>query len=281
MLLTEQHLNRYRSEGFLFFPEIFPFDELEALRIELPAIFAEDTPRRVLEEGGRVVRSVYGPHLTSTAFRKLAEDSRLVAPAAKILDSDVYIHQFKINAKAAFGGDRWEWHQDYVFWHKEDGMPSARVTNVAVFLDEVNEFNGPLLLIPGSHQEEIIDVDGRTEVPAAYRGGPAWITNLTAQLKYALPPEVVKRLVTQYGIVAPKGSAGSVLIFHGNLVHSSVQNISPFERTLLCITYNSVHNTLLVREEMRPQFLASRDYTPIKLEAAEHPDLHQHEEGHV
>jgi ectoine hydroxylase len=273
MILTEQLLSKYAKEGFLFFPEYLSTAEIELLRAELPAVFAEDTPRRVLEEGGRVVRSVYASHLTNGVFRKLSEDPRLVGPAVKILGSEVYIHQFKINAKAAFGGDKWEWHQDYVFWRKEDGMPTARVASVAVFLDQVNEFNGPLLLIPGSHQEDVIDVDGRAEIPNAYFDSPAWITNLTAQLKYALPREAVTRLVNQYGIVAPKGPAGSVLIFHGNLVHGSVQNISPFERTIVCITYNSVHNTLPVREKMRPEFLANRDYTPIKLRAGEHPAL--------
>jgi ectoine hydroxylase len=61
-----------------------------------------------------------------------------------------------------------------------------------------------------------------------------------------------------------------VLIFHGNLVHSSVQNISPFERTLVCITYNSIFNKLPEREKMRPYFLANRNYTPIRLEAGAH-----------
>lgn len=273
MMLTEQLLSQYKRDGFLFFPEYLSTAEIEVLRAELPAIFAEDTPRRVLEESRQVVRSVYASHLTNGVFQKLAEDPRLVRAAVQLLGSEVYIHQFKINAKAAFGGDKWEWHQDYVFWRKEDGMPTARVTNVVVFLDQVNEFNGPLLLIPGSQQEDVIDVAGRAEVPAAYFDSPAWITNLTAQLKYALPREAVTRLVNHYGIVAPKGPAGSVLIFHGNLVHSSVQNISPFERTLVCITYNSVYNTLPARENARPQFLASRDYTPIKLEAHEHTAL--------
>jgi ectoine hydroxylase-related dioxygenase (phytanoyl-CoA dioxygenase family) len=277
--LTDQHLSRYEREGFLFFPEFLSTSEVETLQAELPSIFAEDTPRRVLEEGGQVVRSVYGSHMTNDAFRKLSEDPRLVGPAVKLLGSEVYIHQFKINAKAIFGGDKWEWHQDYVFWRKEDGMPTARVANVALFLNQVNEFNGPLLLIPGSHQEDVIDVNGRAEIPDAYLDSPAWITNLTAQLKYALPRETVTKLVNQYGIVAPKGPAGSLLIFHGNLVHGSVQNISPFERTIVCITYNSIHNTLPVSEKMRPQFLANRDYTPIKLEAAaSHPALSQMKE---
>lgn len=278
MILTEQLLERYQREGFLFFPEYLPPTEIDAMRAELPAIFAEDTPRRVLEEGGKVVRSVYGSHMGNPIFRQLARDPRLVGPAVRLLDSEVYIHQFKINAKAAFGGDKWEWHQDYVFWRKEDGMPTARVVNVTIFLDQVNEFNGPLLLIPGSHQEDVIDVDGRPEIPVAYHNSPAWITNLTAQLKYALPREAVTRLVTQYGIVAPKGPAGSVLIFHGNLVHGSVQNISPFERTIVCVTYNSIHNTLPVREKMRPEFLANRDYTAIKLQDCVPTVLHQEKE---
>ena len=265
MTLTEQHLRRYEEEGFLFFPEHLSAADIEPLREQLPAAFAEDSPRCVLEEGGRVVRSVYASHTTNETFRRLSEDPRLVAKAMKLLGGEVYIHQFKINAKAAFGGDRWEWHQDYVFWREEDGMPTARVTNVAVFLDEVNEFNGPLLLIPGSHREEVIEVEGRSEIPAAYADSPTWITNLTADLKYSLPREIVARLVKRHGIVAPKGPAGSVLIFHPNLVHGSVQNISPFERTIVCVTYNSIFNTPPALEKMRPAFLSSRDFTPIRL----------------
>ncbi len=29
--------------------------------------------------------------------------------------------------------------------------------NVAIFLDEVNEFNGPLLFIPGSHRKAVVE----------------------------------------------------------------------------------------------------------------------------
>jgi ectoine hydroxylase len=44
--------------------------------------------------------------------------------------------------KHAFGGESWAWHQDYVVWKAADNLPQPRVVNVAVFLDEVNEFNG-------------------------------------------------------------------------------------------------------------------------------------------
>ena len=67
------------------------------------------------------------------------------------------MHQFKINGKMAFEGDVWQWHQDYGTWKNDDLMPTERAMNVAIFLDDVNEFNGPLMFIPGSHKKGVID----------------------------------------------------------------------------------------------------------------------------
>ena len=58
------------------------------------------------------------------------------------------MHQFKINAKAAFDGEVWQWHQDYGTWARDDGMPEPRAMNISVFLDEVMPINGPLMLVP-------------------------------------------------------------------------------------------------------------------------------------
>ena len=82
---------------------------------------------------------------------------RLVGPLKQYFGEDVYVHQFKLNAKAAFEGDVWQWHQDYGTWARDDGMPQARAMNIAVFLDEVMPINGPLLLIPGSHKQGVFE----------------------------------------------------------------------------------------------------------------------------
>ena len=52
------------------------------------------------------------------------------------------MHQYKINAKGAFDGDVWQWHQDFGVWHRDDGMPEPRAMNIAVFLDDVSGANG-------------------------------------------------------------------------------------------------------------------------------------------
>ena len=62
-------------------------------------------------------------------------------------------------------------------------MPTPRVVNAVLFLDEVNEFNGPLIFIPGSHKEGTIDVAAQDTRSSRYQQSPAWISNLTASLK--------------------------------------------------------------------------------------------------
>jgi ectoine hydroxylase-related dioxygenase (phytanoyl-CoA dioxygenase family) len=263
MLLTAEQVQGYTDQGFLFLPERFTTQEIDIIRAELPTVFAEDSARRVLEKNSKLVRSVYGSHSTNQIMDILSRHPGLVEPARQVLGSDVYIHQFKINAKAAFEGDVWQWHQDYIFWLKEDGMPSNRVVNAMVFLDDVNEFNGPLLIIPSSHTHGVIDVSARRTAGASYNDSPSWISNLTADLKYSLDRDTLVDLVNRNGIVAPKGRRGSVLFFNGNVVHGSAPNMSPFDRTILIVTYNSIENTLLPVENPRPEFLANRDYRPI------------------
>jgi hypothetical protein len=268
MQMMKEQIDAYQNEGLAFLPNCFSQDEVDAMKAELPALFAEDTPRRVIEKEGGKVRSVYGSHMTNEVFRRLVHHPRLVEPAKQILDSEVYVYQFKINAKAAFGGDMWDWHQDYVFWRKEDGMLQARVLNVAIFLDDVTEFNGPMFFIPGSHKNGVIDVPARDHISgngggAAYRNSPAWISNLTASIKYSIDKDMVARMVDERGIVAPKGERGSVIFFHGNLIHASPSNISPHDRRVIFVTYNSLENIPPEVEKPRPTFLSSRDFERV------------------
>jgi ectoine hydroxylase len=62
--------------------------------------------------------------------------------------------------------------------------------------------------------------------------------------------------------VAPKGRAGSVLMFHGNLVHGSPSNLSPWDRTIVYISACHVDNH--IRRFKRPEWIAHRDFTPIR-----------------
>ncbi|MFL5539329.1 MAG: phytanoyl-CoA dioxygenase family protein [Longimicrobiaceae bacterium] len=260
MYISNEQIQEYRRDGYLLLPALFSPEEVQAMKDELPAVFAEESPARVMEQESGVVRSVYASHRTHESFARLVRDPRLLVPAQRLLEDEVYVHQFKINAKLAFQGEVWEWHQDYIFWRNEDGMPTANVVTVALFLDEVNEFNGPLLFVPGSQRGGVIEPRARRD---AGEGEESWKADVSAALSYTVQQDTLAELVSESGIVAPKGPAGSVLFFDGNVVHGSAPNMSPFDRMLALVTYNAVSNAPAPREKPRPEFLCSRDFTPV------------------
>jgi ectoine hydroxylase len=69
--------------------------------------------------------------------------------------------------------------------------------------------------------------------------------------------------VEEGGIVAPKGPPGSILLFHGNLVHASGSNLTPWPRWILYLSLNRCDNA--IRRFKRPTWIANRDFTPIEM----------------
>jgi len=143
-------------------------------------------------------------------------------------------------------------------------MPTSRAINAVVFLDEVTEFNGPLFLCPGSHKNgefrHLVHSQASTSDPFQ------WEANVSANLKYSLDHGTIEKIVVEHGLVAPKGPSGSTLFFHPCMVHGSAPNISPFDRTLAIITYNSVENVCEPVENPRPDFLVTRNSVPLEIE---------------
>ncbi|MEA5581597.1 phytanoyl-CoA dioxygenase family protein [Nodularia harveyana UHCC-0300] len=264
MYLPEQQKKTYEEKGFVLLDSLLCADQIEAITAKLSNNNWEDTPGTVWEEDNKTLRAIHEDPTQVGVLEKVSKHPKLVEPAMQILGSQVYIHQLKVNFKAAFSGDVWPWHQDFIYWHEEDGMPAPRAINAAIFLDEVTEFNGPLYLIPGSHKEGTISSLNQTKEDSDSVENNDWISSFKSNLKYTNPEEAVARLVEENGIEAPKGQAGSVLLFHPNCVHSSSNNISPFPRTMALITYNSVQNIPVAVENPRPDFLVGRDYRGIK-----------------
>ena len=157
MQLDSEQRSRLDREGYLFFPSLFTPDEIGVLLDEVPRLYSQRRQENVREKDSDAVRTNFAAHMYSAPFARLARHPRMVEPAMQVFGEPVYMHQFKINGKMAFDGDVWQWHQDFGTWKNDDDMPEPRAMNVAIFLDEVNEFNGPLMFIPGSHKLGVID----------------------------------------------------------------------------------------------------------------------------
>ena len=248
MKLTQDQLSHFDTEGWLLLKNRFSQAEMDVLKNELPKIFAMRREEVWREKDGEAVRTAFAAHTYNEAFNRLGRHPRLIEPVMQLLDGPVYMHQYKINGKAAFNGDVWQWHQDYGTWARDDQMPQPRAMNIAVFLDEVTEFNGPLYLIPRSHKQGVIEA-GHDTLTTSY---PLW----------TLDKEKIRDLADEGGIVAPKGVPGSVLMFHSNMVHASAPNISPWDRVIVYLSLCHVDNH--IRQFKRPEWIAHRDFTPIE-----------------
>ncbi len=247
MRLSEEQLQAFDEEGYVFLPEVFSPEEVTLLRGEATKIYAMERDE-VWRESTGVARTAFAAHTYNEAYRRLGAHPRLVEPVTQLLDGPVYMHQFKINAKAAFDGDVWQWHQDYGTWARDDAMPEPRAMNIALFLDDVSAVNGPLMFIPKSHKA------GKLEA--------GHDLNTTSYPLWTLDRATVTRLAEEGGVVAPTGPAGSVLMFHCNLVHASPSNISPWDRRIVYLSLCHVDNH--IRQFKRAEWIAHRDFTPIE-----------------
>jgi ectoine hydroxylase len=247
MKLTSQQLKDFEEQGYIVLPNCFSEEEVAVLRTEAEEIFKQNREEIWREKSG-APRTAFAAHTYNEAFGILGRHPRLVEPLEQLWGEKVYMHQFKVNAKAAFDGEVWQWHQDYGTWKRDDGMPEPRAMNISVFLDEVMPINGPLMFIPKSHKEGTLAA-GHDKQTTSY---PLW----------TLDHETVTRLAQEGGIVAPTGKPGTVLMFHGNLVHGSAGNITPYPRKIVYLTLCAVSNH--IRKPTRPEFIAHRDFTPIE-----------------
>lgn len=247
----------YGKEGYRFKRGLFSASKTSQLRAEADRLAAEARSGDwgvVAEPSSDVVRSIFRLHRTSEMFRRVCEDARLVDAARQILGSDVYVHQSRINYKPAFDGKEFFWHSDFETWHVEDGMPRMRAVSVSLFLTESNEFNGPLVVVPRSHE---------TYIRCAGATPENHFEQSLRKQDYGVPSrEAMRMLVEQGGMTAPTGPAGSALFFDCNTMHGSAGNMSPFPRANLFIVYNSVENAVVKPfgdRPPRPEYLAERE----------------------
>ncbi len=259
-LSGDQH-EFFSENGYLFLEGFMSDDEVRLLSREADRMKQIDSPGRVMENNSGAVRALNGAHLESEIFDRLTRLDYFLNISKELLGDDVYLYQFKVNFKEAFDGEIWEWHQDFSFWHFEDGMPSAKAINIGIFLDDVTEFNGPLIVMPGSHKLGLLRESRHSEAADRQEN---WESDFSVKLKFSLGRDLLRSIEEKGSMVAPKGKRGSVLIFDPNTVHGSGPNMSSIGRRLLIVTYNSVENAPAENGIWRPEFLVGRNVQPLR-----------------
>ena len=159
------------------------------------------------EPGGDVVRNLRPVAHLDDRLARCAEDPRLTGPAARMLGTDrVGLLTSKISFKRARVGSAFIWHTDHSFLARFlDPRAAAEVVTAMVFLDDADDGNGALRLVPGSHR-----TGPRPDSEGPRPGEPAPVTI--------------------------RAVAGDVVLFPTLMLHSSGPNRSDRDRrALLCL----------------------------------------------
>ncbi|HET7628537.1 MAG TPA: ectoine hydroxylase [Bacillales bacterium] len=255
--LTKDQLLAYEKNGYLYLENFFSESETAKMQQEALSLRNDESvstrPEVVREPHNEEIRSIFAVH-DHPFFGKVAAHERLTAIVSRLLGSEVYINQSRINYKPGFTGKEFYWHSDFETWHVEDGMPRMRAVSVSIALTDNHVFNGPLMLIPGSHQYFISCIG---ETPENH-----YKKSLQKQ-EFGVPDRnTMTWLTNELGIDVPTGPAGSVLLFECNTMHGSNGNITPYGRNNLFMVYNSVENRLVAPfsgGEPRPEYIAARN----------------------
>lgn len=248
MKLSQERIEEFQQNGFLILPELFSAEEVAEIRAAADRVFAQDLPTIIREKKSNVVRMATGLHLLDETFAKVVRHPRLIEPAQQLRGEDLYVQQAKINVKAAFDGEQWQWHQDFSTHHNEDGVPEPLALNLHIFLDDVNEFNGPLYFFKGSQKFGHLG----TWHDTVSTSWPLWV----------IEEKDVRRVSENCELQSITGKAGTALIFGDCMLHGSPPNMSPWNRSIFSMIANPVTNALTKTDRADHQH--HRDLTPIR-----------------
>ncbi len=222
--LSKQQIEQYFELGYLVVEGVLRTDKLTRLRQETEAIIAraseiaEHNEIYDLEDSHSAqnprVRRIKEPHKHFPYFGDLFADSDITDVLVPLLGENIRIYGAKMNMKAAGYGAPVEWHQDWAFYpHTNDDVLAT-----GILLDDCEESNGPLLVVPGSHKGPVYDHHD----PDGYFCG-------------AFNPHDQSYDVSQAHMLT--GPAGSMSIHHVRAVHGSAMNTSDRPRRLLLTEY--------------------------------------------
>ena len=176
------------------------------------------------------VQRIKVPHKQHKVFAKALRNSMLLNVLQILIGNNVRFRNSKLNIKAAKGGSEVDWHQDWAFYPHTNSDLLA----VGIMLDDIDEDNAPLMVVPQSHLGKTLNHH--------YRG----VFSGSVDLK-----EEDVDSSTSYKIT---GKAGSASFHHVKALHGSGPNQSDRPRRMLFFEYAAADAWPLVDFEVYGDF---------------------------
>lgn len=192
-------------------------------------------PRFDLEENHSsahpALRRINNPAEISDDFHAVMTDAPMVDMVADLVGPDVKYHHCKINSKLPGSRMVVRYHQDFCYTpHTNDDVITA-----LLLLDDVDEANGCLMVVPGTH---------RGSIDSLFQDGV-----FTGMVDPILEKDYLARQVPI------EGKAGAVCLMHTRLLHASEPNLSPTRRRAIYLCVYSAADAVPIARNPMPSSL--------------------------
>lgn len=219
-MLSQQEIDFYNENGYLLVENAISQEQLKQMRkataalMDQSRVVSESDHRFDLDEGHgpnnpRLTR-IKLPHKLDPVYWHVLKNSKMTGVLTSLLGPNTMIQTTKLNTKAPGGGQAVEWHQDWAFYpHTNDTMLAF-----GLMLEDVDEANGPLQVIPGSHKGPVL---AHTNKDGVFCGA---VDPTDPDFDYSKA-------------VTLTGKAGDMTVHHVRMLHGSAPNNSDRNRYIL------------------------------------------------
>lgn len=242
--LTQEQYDAFWRDGYLMVEDAVTPAQLAALKAEIDSWVEESrahmkpfgTPtidgRPRFDMGAEhsaakpALRRINNPSDISDAYREVMLDARTVDMVADLIGPDVKFHHCKINLKLSGAKTEVSYHQDFAY----TPHTNSDIVTALLFLDDIDEENGCLTVVPGSHKGPMLSLFEGERFTGAVAAD---------QEKQALAESI-----------PCLGKAGSVCLMHTKLLHGSAANSSDHSRGLYICVYTAADAVPIARNPM-------------------------------
>ncbi|MCY4209327.1 MAG: phytanoyl-CoA dioxygenase family protein [Roseovarius sp.] len=231
---TEAQIEFYEKNGYLVIENVVSAGMLKRIRTAIMEF--RETAGQIKSSNAKfdlapshgadnpMLRRVKHPVEQHPVFDELMRSDDLLDIVSPLLGGTVRFDHSKLNFKPAGGQAKIEWHQDWAFYpHTNDDLLA-----VGVMIEDCNEENGPLKVIPGSHK------------------GPVYNHHNGSVFAGGVPEDELADQARK--AVSLTARAGSISIHHVRTLHASSNNFTDRDRPLLLYSYSAVDAFPVMKE---------------------------------
>ena len=207
--LTMEEKNHYDELGYVVVPDFFSAEELSVINQELNQ--CDTSAQKTGEHEG----FTYQLAMLTDKTRAFAHDERILNLIEDIVKPGIAIFSSKLLTKLPNSPSVCHWHQDDAYY--TEVADSEKRMSIWVPLQDTDERNGCLWIVPGSHKQGLMPYKVKDN----------------GTCRKALDEEQVD---LSKAIPVPM-KAGSILLFHALLWHSSKGNETDHVRRAFIVSY--------------------------------------------